>query len=244
MCTFENLSPIKKKFLASIGIYSYNDMPSSFHEKILHLNSAISEAERFCIEDYHLCYQSQDTVNLKDIIGTDHDRYAGKTWFEAFSDLDRGDENIELYFNNPGYYSELLQKGQTDLGLAEKGGKYYILGKSGGGNNRLIIMKLKYLATINNSSSNQHAIDNEFSIFANIRHVPTKNTADNIFYLIFPNGGFQPSGYYALNKSNDPNEELYDIVIDYPQDTKIIASNVRGEDIGVIENQDLPKMTK
>ena len=244
MLIFENLSPIKKKFFESIGIYTAADIPSSFNERILHLNNVISESEKLCIQDYNLCYQSQCLFSMKDLIGTDHDRYAGKTWLEAFFDLDRCDENLQLYFSNPNYYSDLFLKGSSDLGLVKKDGKYYIFGRAGGGNNRLIIMKLKYLAVASRHGIDKSMVDEEFSFLGNIRYVPSKSTADNIFYLVFPDGGYKSSGYYALNKSNNAKMEIYDIVSGYPINTKIVASNIIGEDIGKIELQNTPNKIK
>lgn len=235
MSVFENLNPIKRKFFESIGIYNDNDIPSSFNEKILSLNSIISEPEKFCIGDYNFCFQSQSLFSMKDLVGTDHARYAGKTWLEAFLDLDRGDKNLELYFSNPNYYTDLFVNGESDLGLVKKEGKYYIFGRAGGGNNRLIIMKLKYLSAINKSGVDKLNVDKEFSFLANIRYVPSEITSENIFYLVFPDGGYETSGYYAINKSNNENIELYDIVSGYPMNTKIVVNNILGKDIGRLE---------
>lgn len=244
MGIIENLSLVKREFFKSIGIYTDAMIPDSFNERIIHLNSVISESEKFCLEDYNVCYQSESFFSIKDLVGTDHDRYAGKTWLEAFMDLDRGDENLKLYFNNPNYYQELALKGETDLGLASKDGKYYILGRAGGGNNRLIIMKIKYLALVNKRNLDKSILDKEFTFLANIRYVPSKDTADNIFYLIFPNGGYKTSGFYVLNKSNNPNEELYDIVSNYPFTTQVVASYVLGKDIGLVELQTENRLKK
>lgn len=235
MLKIEDLSPMKKKFFESIGICSTADIPNSFNEKILSLNTAISESEKFCIGDYNVCLQSQSLFSMKDLVGTDHDRYAGKTWLEAFLDLDRGDKNLELYFLNPNYYSELLANGYSDLGLVKKDGKYYIYGPAGGGNNRLIIMKLKYLAAISKKDADLSEIDKNFTFLGNIRYVPTKTTADNIFYLTFPDGGFKPSGYYVINRSSSEKFELYDIVTGYPRNIEVIRSSVDGESIGGID---------
>ena len=228
MSIIDSLSPMKKKFFESIGIYSDRDIPPTFFEKIKSLNEDFSESEKFCISDYNVCYYSQMPFNIRDLVGTDHDRYAGKSWLEAFLDLARGDENIELYFENPDYYSEL--QGRSDLGLARKDGKFYILGVAGGGNNRLILMKIKYLALASRIKENEN-IDEMMNFYANVRQVPSKKTADSIFYLVFPDGSFCESGYYVINKSNNPNLELYDIVTGYPVDTNVVVSNIKGSEI-------------
>lgn len=228
MSIVDNLSPIKKKFFESIGIYSDSDIPAAFFERIKSLNDDLSESEKFCIGDYNICYSAQMPFCIRNLVGTDHDRYAGKNWLEAFLDLDRGDKNLQLYFQNPNYYSGLQEK--SDLGLIKKDGKFYILGRAGGGNNRLIIMKIKYLA-LANKSTNLDELDKIMSFYANVRQVPSKGTADSIFYLVFPDGGFRESGYYAINKSNNPDIELYDITSGYPLDTKVIARDIHGSDI-------------
>lgn len=230
-----NLSQIKRKFFESIGIYSDADIPESFNEKILYFNPLINESQKFCLDDYNFCFQEQALFSMRDLVGTDHQRYAGKTWLEAFLDLDRCDENLELYFSNPDYYANLSASGYSDLGLAEKDGKYYIFGRAGGGNNRLITMKLKYLAAVDKGILDEDSINSEFTILGNIRHVPSRNTAANIFYLVFPDGGYETSGYYALNKQVDSRVEVYDIVSGYPFNTIIVASDVLGEEISRIE---------
>lgn len=233
MAIIDNLNPIKRKFFESIGIFQDSDIPDTFFEKIKSLNEQLSESEKFCIGDYNVCYSSQMRFCIRDLVGTDHERYAGKTWLEAFLALDRGDKNLQLYFQNPSYYSN-LQQGNSDLGLAKKDGKFYILGRAGGGNNRLIIMKIKYLA-LASRSNNYYDVDESMSFNANVRQVPSRETSDNIFYLVFPNGGYCESGYYAINKSSSSEIEIYDIVSGYPIDTTIIASDILGTDIGIFE---------
>ncbi len=231
MSLIENLTPLKRKFFENIGIFNDSDIPETFFETIKSLRDNLIESEQFCISDYNISFSSIHPFCIKDLIGTDHDRYAGKSWIEAFLDLDRGDKNLQLYFDNPSYY-QLLQTGEChDLGLAKKDGKYYILGQAGGGNNRLIIMKLKYLALANKNSNDINKIDSEHTFYANVRHVPKKETANNIFYLTFPDGSYKTSGYYVVNRSSDENIELYDIVEGYPLNTKVIASNLTGEEI-------------
>ena len=45
MGIIENLSPVKREFFKSIGIYTDAMIPDSFNERIIHLNSVISESE-------------------------------------------------------------------------------------------------------------------------------------------------------------------------------------------------------
>ena len=229
MINIENITPIKRRFLESIGIISIEDIPNSFYDKIENLNNNITNSQKFCISDYNISPNRHNQFEIKDLVGTDHSGYAGKSWIEAFLSLERGDKNLELYFDNPNYYMEFHD--DSLLGLAKKDGKYYILDSAGGGNNRLIILKLKYLALVNQGKVEE--ADN-MKLFGNIRTVPSIISADNIFNLIFPDGGYQESGYYVINKSTF-SDEKYDIVIDYPFNTKVIASDIIGSDINKLD---------
>lgn len=237
MSLIENLTPLKKKFFESIGIFNDSDIPETFFGTIRSLKENLNEAEQFCVNDYNISFSSIYPFCIKDLIGTDHDRYAGKSWLEAFLDLDRGDDNLQLYFDNPSYYQSLQTGENHDFGLAKKDGKYYILGQAGGGNNRLIILKLRYLALTNKNSSRLEEINNEHTFYANVRHVPKRETANNIFYLTFPDGGYKASGYGVVNKSSDSSTELYDIVEGYPLNTTVVASDVNGEEIKEFEQK-------
>ena len=232
MAVFDNLSELQKKFFYSIGIYSDNDFPETFFEKIRAMKDDFSESEKFSISDYNICYNGIMPFCMKDLVGTDHDRYSNKTWIEAFLDLDRGEENIHMHLENPNYYENL--KDNSNLGLVKKDDKYYIFSKGGGGNNRLILMKIKYLALAGKIEN----INQIMTFYANIRYVPSRETADNIFYLVFPDGGYYESGYNVLNKSNSPDFEIYDIFKESLFKAQIIATNIPGSDIRkVVEQQ-------
>ena len=88
---YEKLSPTKKKFLNLLGIYSDDDFPKEFYDVIKSTRDEITEPEKFCVDDYRTCYCKKEHIDFSRLVGTDHDRYAGKSWIEAFSDLDRGD---------------------------------------------------------------------------------------------------------------------------------------------------------
>ena len=232
MPIFERLSELQKKYLYSLGIYSDADFPKTFFEKIASMDDDFSESEKFSISDINTCYNNVVPFCMKDLIGTNHSRYINKTWIEAFLDLDRADENIQLYFENPSYYENL--KENSDLGLVKKDDKYYIFDKAGGGNNRLILMKIKYLAL----ASKFENVDQMMSFYAKVRFAPSRQTADNIFYLVFPNGGYSTSGYNVLNKSDNPELEIYDIVKGPLFNFQIIATDVMGSDIkDIVEQQ-------
>lgn len=216
---YERLSPTKKKFMNLLGINSDSDFPMEFFDVIKSTRDDISESEKFCVDDYRKCYCHNERIDFNRLVGTDHDRYAGKSWIEAFFDLDRGDENIELFFQNPDYYNNESED-EIDMGVIEKDGKYYINSTCGGGNNRLIIMKLLYLAQSRNNKPS-------FSPLVRVRTVPTKSTADNIFNCEFPNGGFETSGLEVIKKDIRVSDEIYDIL----KDNEIIIENVEGAEI-------------
>lgn len=218
---YEKLSPIKKKYMNVLGIYGDEDFPVEFFEKIKSTKDEITESEKFCIDDYNTCYCHNETIDFSRLVGTDHDKYAGKSWIEAFMILDRGDKNIEQFFQNPDYYRN-NSKEQIDMGVVEKDGKYYIYSKCGGGNNRLIIMKLFYIVQRKNNKP-------FFSPLVRVRTVPTKSTADNIFYSMYPNGGFESSGLEIIKKDNTIKDEIYDIQDGFRG--PIILENVAGSEI-------------
>ena len=218
---YEKLSPTKKKFLNLIGIYSDDDFPKEFYDVIKSTRDEITESEKFCVDDYRKCCCNNEHLDLSRLVGTDHDRYAGKSWIEAFSDLDRGDENIELFFQNPNYY---LNESEDDVGMGviEKDNEFYIYSRCGGGNNRLIMMKLFYLAQSRTGAQ-------YFSPLVRVRMVPTKSTADNIFYCMFPDGGFIDSGLEVIKRDNSDKEERYDVIKGF--NGPIILENVKGPEI-------------
>ena len=218
---YEKLSPTKKIFMNKLGIYSDDDFPIEFFDIIKSVSDDISVSEKFCIDDYKTCYCHNEKIDFSRLVGTDHDRYAGKSWIEAFCDLDRGDKNIELLFQNPLYYMN-EEDDNVDMGVIEKDGKYYIYSKCGGGNNRLIILKLFYLAQLKNGKP-------YYSPLVRVRTVPTKDTANNIFYAMFPNGDFETSGLEIIKKDNTTSDEVY--VIKDGFNGPIILENVDGKEI-------------
>ena len=218
---YEKLSPTKKKFLNLIGIYSDDDFPKEFYDVIKSTRDEITESEKFCVDDYRKCCCNNEHLDLSRLVGTDHDRYAGKSWIEAFSDLDRGDENIILFFKNPDYYLNELED-DIDMGVIEKNNEYFIYSRCGGGNNRLIMMKIFYLAQSKNCIP-------YFSPLVQVRTVPTKSTADNIFFCIFPDGGFTGSGLEVIKRDKNSKEERYDVQEGFSG--PIILENVNGSEI-------------
>lgn len=239
MSVIEKLTPNRKKFFEELGILKDEDLPKSFFEKIESYEGNFGVGEQFCLNDYYIAFCKKATFSIKDVVGTNHQRYENKTWLEAFMDLDRGEEILELYFRNPKYYDDLKDPQNCDMGFAYKDGKYYIFDHAGGGNNRMIIMKIKYLALLNKENCDIEKLNSQFSYVGNVRVSPSKETADNIFYYMFPDGGYVDSGYYVLNKSTSLDKPVYDIVTDFPFHTEIVHSGLDEEKLNdVIQNID------
>lgn len=168
---------IKVKFLRDLGIRRDN-YPETFLDPIQDITKIITNVEMGYCGSSSRCDGQPGMFCIKDVMGTDHSRYAGKTWIEAFLDLDRGFDIIKLYETNPYYWEEIKNVDNSDIGLIKYEDKYYIFSKAGGGNNRLIAMKIKYLALIHQAGNNKDEIErinNQFTFSANIRELPKDN---------------------------------------------------------------------
>lgn len=245
MSIVEKLSPFRKRFFLELGILTDDDIPKSFFDVIQSYSDNFSEYERFCLDDYNISFCAKKSFSLKDVVGTNHDRYKNKTWLEAFLDLDRGEELLELYFSNPSYYDELKKTDKCDIGLACKDGRYFILDRAGGGNNRMIIMKIRYLALASKKGCNLEKLDSQFSFIGNVRVAPNMEIAKNIFYLMFPNGDFRPSGYQVLNVSESMDSPLFDVVADYPINPHVVYKGIDPKTLASLcaiqDNEDVKK---
>ena len=168
------MSEIKIEFLKELGIGKGN-YPQGFFEKIENMNQCVTNVERGYCEVESRCDGKEEDFCIKDVVGTDHERYAGKTWIDAFLDLARGDDIIELYRSNPEYWEEMKKEGHAEIGLLKRGDKYYILARAGGGNNRIITMKIKYLALIHQAGDNEEEkkrINQQFTFKGRVRELP------------------------------------------------------------------------
>ena len=220
---FEKLNNHQKQFLHSLGISSDKDMPSEFFEKIKSLNTDLSKEEQFCVSDYNKVYCYYTKLDMERLVGTDHDKYVNKSWIEAFSLLSRGEEISELYLNNPRYYENVDTK-KVDMGLVEKDGNFYIFSKNGGGNNRLITLKL--LAIMQ-----KYRGEKLIAPLVRCRKVPSLETCQNIFYCEYPNGDYNTSGLEVKKSDLTSYDEFYDIV-DGPIFTdNVVFQKIYGHDI-------------
>lgn len=177
-------SDISKKFLEDLGIRDEN-YPANFFEKVKDIREFASDTEiSYCgVQKY--CDGKKETFHIRDLVGTNHPRYARKSWIEAYFDLDRGNEIIDLYHKNPNYWKEIRDFSKTDLGLIKLNDQYYIFDKAGGGNNRLITMKLMYLSLMAQNQADTQKLDEMFTFSANVREVPKDK---DLPYIIFALG--------------------------------------------------------
>ena len=227
----EKLTPNRKKFLEELGITKTEEIPNSFFEPIESYIDSFTKEERFCLSDQNISFCKQGLVSIKDIVGTNNKQYANKTWLEAFLELERGEELIEEYFNNSSYEENLKNREKVAIGLVYKNGKYFLYDRAGGGDNKLILMKLKYLALVAKENTALASLEEKFSFYANIRKAPEEEIARRIYYFIYPSGSFEESGYYVLNISSDSTQPLYRIVTNYPRRTNIVCDKVTEQDL-------------
>ena len=165
---------VKEKFLWDLGVRS-SQYPESFFDRIEDINKLVTNVELGYCAVCSRCDGQVETFCIKDVVGTDHPRYAGQTWIDAFFDLDRGANIIKLYQQNPEYWEENKNLDDSDIGLIKYGDKYYIFSNAGGGNNRLIAMKIRYLSLIHQAGNDQDEIERinkQFTFAANVRNLP------------------------------------------------------------------------
>lgn len=181
----QEISKEKKKFLESIGI-DINNLPPEFARHSDTMESTFSEEEIAFLNRENLTGRYIKTFCLKDLVGTIHPDYTDKTWLEAFLSSKRGDNAVEEYFKNPEYYSrDLKQLDQSDLRhetpieLYESDGKFFI----NGGNNRLSLIMMKYLADMSKAQSDEERakIDEDYTFVAEVQ--PTPEDKD-VMYMI------------------------------------------------------------
>ena len=187
------MNDIRKKFLESIYVSTEN-YPASFYEKIQNIPLSSIETEYCAVPNY--CDGKKEEFHIRDLIGTNHERYVGKTWIEAYLDLDRGNDIIQLYNKNPNYYKEIREPDKTDLGLIKLDRKYYIFDKAGGGNNRLITMKIMYLSQMANNKIDSEKTDEMFTFSARVREIPKDRDLPYIIMALGEDLGF------GVNHSN------------------------------------------
>lgn len=175
----------KKKFLESIGI-DIDNLPPEFEKHSDTMQSTLSSEEIKFLEDEGLTGRYKKAFSLKDLVGTIHPDYTDKTWLEAFLLSKRGKNAVEEYFKNPEYYSKDLKqldqsslRHETPIELYESDGKFFI----NGGNNRLSLIMMKYLAEMSKAQTNEERaqIDEDYTFIAEVQ--PTPKDKDIMYML-------------------------------------------------------------
>lgn len=229
---FDKLTPLQRRFFEELGIHCDEDIPKSFFEIIKPYDKVFSTAESYVLGDYNRCQNGVVRVPIRDVVGTNYSGYAGKTWIDAFMSLAKGEENLSRYFGNPSYYDNLRNPGNGYIGgLAPKNGEYYIFDGAGGGNNRMIIMKIKYLALASRYGETKDLIE-QFSFYSNVRISPREDIANSIYFIEFPTGNFPASGYLVqISNVSDDGVVLYNIVVGPFLNRKVVLKGITGEEL-------------
>lgn len=170
------ISEEKRKFLESIGVDIHN-LPPTFEKYSVAIEDVLSKDEIGFLKKENLTGRYVKRFSLKDLMGTVHPDYADRTWLEAFLLSKRGDRAIKEYFRNPQYYTkDLKQMDQSNLRhespieLLESNGKFFI----NGGNNRLSLIMMKYLAEMEHARTNEERdkINEEYTFVAEVQPTP------------------------------------------------------------------------
>lgn len=236
----QKISLQKRSFFNSIGL-DINNLPAELQIK------ANSIQKKLPLEDLKFLSQKSLTIpkvkhfRLKNLFGTDNIKLDNMTWIDIFSNSEKTDEIIKLYFKNPNYYYKELRKlDQSELNhnnpieLYESNGKFFIKE----GTARLSLMMIKYLLEMSRAQSKEEKIIiNKQYIFAgSVRSVPKDR---DIMYLI--NMLFEIYGSkLKLQKVDNDNECSY--IMKY--DERKFEINSKSDLENFIKNSYLPKEYK
>lgn len=236
----QKISLQKRSFFNSIGL-DINNLPAELQIK------ANSIQKKLPLEDLKFLSQKSLTIpkvkhfRLKNLFGTDNIKLDNMTWIDIFSNSEKTDEIIKLYFKNPNYYYKELRKlDQSELNhnnpieLYESNGKFFIKE----GTARLSLMMIKYLLEMSRAQSKEEKIIiNKQYIFAgSVRSVPKDR---DIMYLI--NMLFEIYGpKLKLQKIDNDDECSY--IMKY--DERKFEINSKSDLENFIKNSYLPKEYK
>ena len=236
----QKISLQKRSFFNSIGL-DINNLPAELQIK------ANSIQKKLPLEDLKFLSLKSLTIpkvkhfRLKNLFGTDNVKLDNMTWIDIFSNSEKKDEIIKLYFKNPNYYYKELRKlDQSELNhnnpieLYESNGKFFIKE----GTARLSLMMIKYLLEMSRAQSKEEKIIiNKQYIFAgSVRSIPKDR---DIMYLI--NMLFEIYGSkLKLQKVDNDNECSY--IMKY--DERKFEINSKSDLENFIKNSYLPKEYK
>ena len=181
----QKISLQKRSFFNSIGL-DVNNLPKELETKTNSIQKVLPKEDLLFLNSNNLTRTESKHFRLKNLIGTDNINYNNKTWIEIFSDNEKSDEIVKLYYKNPNYYFKELRKidqstllHNNPLELYEDNGKFFI--KDGVG--RLSFMMIKYLLEMSRAQSKEERllINRQYIFSANVRSIPKDK---DIMYLI------------------------------------------------------------
>lgn len=211
------ISEIKKGFLEKLGI-DINNLPEEFNRITASYSDSLTREERDFLFSDSYTKEFVLPFKMKDIVGTNHPDYQNKTFFEAFIASARGDENIKKFYSNPNYYSETLKQPDQSFKTAlhdtpielsrDAEGNCYIIG----GNNRLNLLMMKYLAKLSvcKTEEEREILDNEYTFYAEIRALPQNRDVNNTIFLL---KNFFKDNIKFTFKGENPDDCHYEITL-------------------------------
>ncbi|TXF11205.1 hypothetical protein [Pelomicrobium methylotrophicum] len=99
---------------------------------------AFRAVEPFVVEKY---WSGQHSINVFEVVGTQHPDYQGMTWLEFLQQGKRMRQNLALQESNPDYYLEDAVKLPTMYYVAIDGSGWYV---AGDGNHRTCIARFMF----------------------------------------------------------------------------------------------------
>ena len=206
---------IKENLLKKLGI-DLDALPKEFDKYSSSFEDSLTSEEKefFTSKEYTNAFMLP--FMLKDIVGTEHPSYENMTFLQAFFKSNRGDDIINKFLNNPGYYSETLKSSDqsqaphdTPLELKRDSyGKCFIAG----GNNRINLLMMIYLAELSKAKTEEEkdAVDKKYTFYAEVRSLPKNKDVYNAIFLL--------KDYYKdeiefLFLGNNPDDCKYEVTI-------------------------------
>ncbi|MBR2744230.1 MAG: hypothetical protein IKE01_02895 [Clostridia bacterium] len=234
----QKISLQKKSFFNSIGL-NVENLPAELQIKSNSIQTKIPRENLKFLNNPDLTIPKEKYFRLKNLYGTIDLKLDNKTWIEIFSDSEKTDEIVRLYFKNPNYYIKDLKKvnkteNSGNIELLEDNGKFFVKD----GIARLALVMIKYLLEMSRADSKEEKlmINKQYTYSAVVRSLP-KDT--DIIYLV--NMLFEIYGSkLKMKKVDNDNESNY--ILKY-EDKKIeITSKKELENF--IKNSYLPKEYK
>ena len=180
----QKISLQKRSFFNSIGL-DLNNIPTELQIKSNSIQTKISKEYLKFLNKRDLIIPREKYFRIKNLFGTDSIKLDNKTWIEIFSNSEKTDDIVKLYFKNPNYYYKELKKlNQSELKhqpieLYEVDGKFFIKD----GIARLSLVLIKYLLEMSRAQSKEEKeMINKQYIFAGIVRSTPKDR--DIVYLI------------------------------------------------------------